>query len=107
MQDTQLAPRAHSDIRCLHFLCYVFSFPFFLFSSLLFVPSFLPFSSSSLHLVALSGIQRHHETIIAVFYGFTGWTLSPHCTLTFFFFFLYMFWCAEGSTKAGKRKGKA
>ncbi|KAL0937760.1 uncharacterized protein CTRU02_207491 [Colletotrichum truncatum] len=23
MQDTQLAPRAHSDTRCLHFLCYV------------------------------------------------------------------------------------
>ncbi|WQF83287.1 hypothetical protein CDEST_08301 [Colletotrichum destructivum] len=23
MQDTQLVPRAHSDIRCLHFLCYV------------------------------------------------------------------------------------
>ncbi|KAK0378325.1 hypothetical protein CLIM01_04291 [Colletotrichum limetticola] len=23
MQDTQLAPRAHSDIRCLHFLCFV------------------------------------------------------------------------------------
>ncbi|WDK17662.1 hypothetical protein CGRA01v4_08945 [Colletotrichum graminicola] len=54
MQDTQLAPRAHSDIRCLHFLCYGFSFLFFSSSFFYYLAVFF---LSPLHFISLRCLE--------------------------------------------------
>ncbi|KAK2061529.1 hypothetical protein LY76DRAFT_358103 [Colletotrichum caudatum] len=86
---------------------FLFFFPlfFFLSSSLLL---FFPFRLLLFISLRCLEYKRHHGTIIAAFYGFTGCTLSPrHCTVSFFFSFFFFpvhVLCVEGSTKAGKRK---